>query len=210
MSPNRLPASYFENMYADAEDPWSFTTRWYEQRKRALTLAALPNPRYRNAFEPGCSIGTLTEHLATRCDRILATDLVSKPLETAAARLRRDPGNGRATVEFRVWALGDDWPAESFDLIVLSEVCYYLDRDALPAAIERAAAHLEPGGTLLGVHWRHPVPDYPLTGDEVHDIIATEPRLSRLAAYRDDDLRLEVYTTSEPAPRSVAQQAGLV
>ncbi|MFE7421819.1 hypothetical protein [Rhodococcus sp. NPDC057529] len=60
--------SYFDAMYAASPDPWGFGDRWYEQRKYALTLAALPRPRYRRAFEPGCSIGILTAALAHRCD----------------------------------------------------------------------------------------------------------------------------------------------
>ncbi|MEU8895773.1 SAM-dependent methyltransferase [Nocardia sp. NPDC048505] len=201
-----LPSSYFEDMYAAAADPWSFTTRWYERRKRALTMAALPNPRYRSAFEPGCSIGTLTEQLVTRCDRVLASDPIAKALDAAAVRLDAD----RDRVELRRWSLGDDWPAARFDLIVFSEVCYYLDADTLRTVTQQAVAHLEPGGTLLVVHWRHPVPDYPLTGDEVHDIVSADPGLVRMSAYQDEDMRLEVFTTSHPEPRSVARRGGLL
>ena len=52
-------ASYFDGMYADSPDPWGFTSRWYEGRKYAITVAMLPKARYREAFEPGCSIGVL-------------------------------------------------------------------------------------------------------------------------------------------------------
>jgi hypothetical protein len=62
-------------MYEHANDPWGFADRWYEERKRAITLAALPDRRYRTAFEPGCSIGVLTADLAHRCDFILAGDV---------------------------------------------------------------------------------------------------------------------------------------
>ncbi|MFE7803067.1 SAM-dependent methyltransferase, partial [Nocardia sp. NPDC057440] len=127
MSETRLRAGYFENMYARDPDPWGFTTRWYEQRKRALTMAALPKPRYRNAFEPGCSIGTLSAELTTRCDRLVCADVVAQALDSAEARVERLPYTARGTVEFRRWALGEEWPDERFDLIVFSEVCYYLD-----------------------------------------------------------------------------------
>ena len=56
-----LSPSYFDDMYAANRDPWSLASRWYEQRKYAVTLACLTRPRYRRAFEPGCSIGVLTE-----------------------------------------------------------------------------------------------------------------------------------------------------
>lgn len=35
---------YFASMYARDPDPWGFDTTWYERRKYALTLAALPAP----------------------------------------------------------------------------------------------------------------------------------------------------------------------
>ena len=63
----RLPDHYFTDMYAEASDPWGLAERWYEQRKYAITVAMLPQPRYRHAFEPGCSVGVLTERLAGRC-----------------------------------------------------------------------------------------------------------------------------------------------
>ncbi len=57
---------YFVDLYASDPDPWRLATSWYERRKYALTVDALPNERYRRAFEPGCSIGVLSELLAPR------------------------------------------------------------------------------------------------------------------------------------------------
>ena len=57
---SRLPDDYFDELYAQAGDPWDLATRWYEQRKYAITLALLPRQHYAHAFEPGCSIGVLT------------------------------------------------------------------------------------------------------------------------------------------------------
>jgi hypothetical protein len=81
--------SYFEKMYRDSDDPWGFGTSPYEQRKYAVTVASLPRSRYRSAYEPGCSIGVLTELLATRCDRLLSSDIIPSALQQAEARLRR-------------------------------------------------------------------------------------------------------------------------
>ena len=81
--------SYFEEMYRDSDDPWEFGTSPYEQRKYAVTVASLPRARYRSAYEPGCSIGVLTELLATRCDRLLSSDIIPSALQQAEARLRR-------------------------------------------------------------------------------------------------------------------------
>lgn len=51
---------YFDGLVAGNDDPWAFRQRWYEQRKRAITLAALPRPHYRAIFEPGCANGELS------------------------------------------------------------------------------------------------------------------------------------------------------
>jgi len=205
MSGARLPDSFFDAMYDGASDPWGFQTRWYEERKLALALAMLPRRRYAAAFEPGCSLGIVTEALAGRCDSIVATDVSSAALEEVATRLA-----GHRNVSLRRWALGDPWPDQRFDLIVLSEVCYYLDGALLREAMTGAQQALEPGGTLLAVHWRHPVREYLMTGDEVHAVIASVPDLSRLARYRDEDVVLETFQRVPPESRSVAAVEGLV
>ncbi|MDF3313495.1 class I SAM-dependent methyltransferase [Rhodococcus sp. T2V] len=201
-----MDPSYFDAMYAASPDPWGFGDRWYEQRKYALTLAALPRPRYRRAFEPGCSIGILTAALAHRCDEVVATDVATRALDLARARLDADGVLGR--VELHQASLLDPWPPGRFDLIVLSEVLYYLDDDGLATTIARAVAALEAEGTLIGVHWRHPVPEYPQSGGAVQDAIATGTGLVPVAAYCDADFRLDVYTRG-PVP-SVAAAEGLV
>ena len=121
---------YFESLYAASEDPYAVQTRWYEARKRALLLAALPQARYRSAFEPGCGIGELTLALAPRCDRLLASDFSARAVATARQRTA-----GLGQVEVQRQTLPDDWPlepgADRFDLIVLSELGYFLGREAM-------------------------------------------------------------------------------
>ncbi|WP_107658833.1 SAM-dependent methyltransferase [Nocardia suismassiliense] len=198
MNETGLAADYFEDMYTHDPDPWGFTTDWYEQRKRALIMGALPKARYHNAFEPGCSIGTLSVELTERCDRLVCTDIAAQALDSAAKRIDRLPESLRGAVEFRRWALGEQWPHEHFDLIVLSEVCYYLDSTTLRTVFGQAVQHLESNGTLLCVHWRRKVPEYPLSGDHVHAIARTTQGLTALAGYHDEDLLLDVFTTGDP------------
>ncbi|GAB2909680.1 class I SAM-dependent methyltransferase [Rhodococcus aerolatus] len=201
-----LPPEYFDAVYAGAADPWGFTDRWYEARKRALTLAALPAARYGRALEPGCSIGVLTAELAARCDAVLATDVTDAPL--AAARERVDAAGVGARVELRRAALGEAWPAGPFDLVVLSEVLYYLDAATLRATLDGLPAVLAPGATVLGVHWRHRVADYPQRGDEVHAALRATPGLHRLGGWSDEDVVLDVLLAGGDT-RSVATRAGL-
>ena len=200
-----LGAGYFDAMYEAAPDPWGFEDRWYEQRKYAISLAQLPDRRYRRAFEPGCSIGVLTAMLAGRCDRLLAWDVAAGAVQ-AAARRTRDLPNVR--VERR--QIPREWPEGGFDLIVFSEVLYYLgDRD-LEQVLDYGVHALEPGGTLLAVHWRHPVTDYPRSGDDVHRVLAARPGLTRLVSHQEEDFLAEVYRRSDGRAVSVARATGLV
>ncbi len=200
-----LDAGYFERMYTGSADPWGFATRWYERRKYDLTLAALPRPRFANALEAGCSIGVFTADLATRCEQLLAVDTSAEAVRLATARTAHLP---QVTVEQR--RLPDQWPAGSFDLIVLSEIGYYFAAEDLSALVTAGRAALRPGGTLVAVHWRHPVADYPLGGDDVHDEFARRSDLERTVRHEEADFLLDVFQRIPPAARSVAQAEGLV
>lgn len=164
----RIGSSYFEQLYAEHRDPWAFETSAYEQRKYERTLAALGSPtrRFARALEVGCSIGVFTELLADRCDELLAVDVSERALGRARERLRDKPG---VRVERR--ELPEQLPPGPWDLILCSEVLYYLDATTLTAAIPRLAARLAPGGSLLAVHWRPRTRTYPLLGDEVHALL---------------------------------------
>ena len=198
-----LPATYFAAMYAGAEDPWGFRSRWYEQRKRDVTLTALTRPRYRRAFEPGCSIGVLTAALADRCDEVVAADVDECAVSTARSELAR---HGHVRVE-RL-SVPQEWPDGMFDLVVISEVAYYLARPELEQLLDCAVGSLAPRGTLLACHWRHPVPDYPATGDDVHQRLLARPELSQAVSHVEEDFRLDLLTLG-PAP-SPARREGLV
>ena len=198
-----LPATYFAAMYAGAEDPWGFRSRWYEQRKREVTLAALTRPRYRRAFEPGCSIGVLTAALADRCDEVLAADVDECAVSTARSELAR---HGHVRVE-RL-SVPQEWPDGMFDLVVISEVAYYLARPELEQLLDCAVGSLAPRGTLLACHWRHPVPDYPATGDDVHQRLLARPELSQAVSHVEEDFRLDLLTLG--AAPSPARREGLV
>ena len=139
----RLPDEYFVDMYAEAADPWRLAERWYEQRKYAITIAMLPRSGYRHAFEPGCSVGVLTELLTRRCDHVTASDVAQAALDATRARLT---ACGRPDdVTLRRLSLDAEWPAEDFDLVVMSEVAYYLTGPALRAVLDRECARLQAG-----------------------------------------------------------------
>lgn len=159
-----LPTNYFDNIYRASDDPWQFATSDYERGKYETTLAALPSAHYRSAFEIGCSIGVLSALLAQRCEKLLSVDASELPLRQARERLATFP-----QVSVRQMSIPGQFPDEPFDLILLSEVGYYLTMDDLRRTQQLILEHLLPNGHLLLVHWTPVVPDYPLTGDQVHE-----------------------------------------
>ncbi|MFE4541771.1 PIG-L family deacetylase [Arthrobacter sp. NPDC056727] len=184
----------FDALHRSAEDPWRYQDSWYEQRKRSLTLAALPEQKYDAGLEAGCSIGTLGEELAKRCGRLLAVDASGTAVARAAERLARYPG-----AEARQLTLPEQWPDGSFDLIVLSEMGYYLAPAELEELFTRISTSLAPGGTLLLCHWRHPVSGWELDGDAVHALARSHLRWPSASFYRERDFVLETFIAPGPA-----------
>ena len=192
---------YFDSLYEACDDPWGFRNRWYERRKRQLTMALLPRERYRRAFEPGCANGELAAQLATRCDSLLAADLNETAVRLAGERLAALP-------HVRVERAGvpQDWPHGSFDLIVISELAYYLGAPELEQLAECIKTALTPDGTLLACHWRRPFDAARQSAACVHALLDARCGLARLARHEDADVLLDVWSHD---PRSVAQQEGL-
>lgn len=153
---------YFDELYDLRADPWDFATSSYEAEKYAASLAALPRAQYGCALELGCSIGVLTARLATRCRSLVATDISQKALAQARQSCAAHPH-----VSFLYHDVCSELPGGAFDLIVMSEIGYYLslpDLEALRLRIRRA---LTAGGHLLLVHYRGET-NYPLTAEQVH------------------------------------------
>ncbi|MDE4911781.1 SAM-dependent methyltransferase [Methylobacterium sp. 092160098-2] len=183
-----LPEDYFRGIYASDPDPWRFTSSPYEREKYAATLAALPQPRYRSAFEPACSIGVFTRALSERCARLLATDLVPAAAEAARARCADRPH-----VEIRQGTMPADWPTGPFDLIVLSEFLYFLAPPDFAELVRRAGETIAPGGDIVLVHWLGET-DYPLSGDGAADgfIRLSTAFAQVLSQSRTPDYRIDV------------------
>ncbi|GAC1037225.1 SAM-dependent methyltransferase [Pseudomonas sp. No.117] len=194
--------SYFDSLYAGNADPWDYRHRWYEARKRDLTLAMLPHRRYGLGYEPGCSTGELSRRLAERCDRLLVSDGNASAVATASARLADQPH-----VEVRHLLLPEAWPEGAFDLIVISEIGYYLGEAGLAALLDHAHSALAPGGVLLGCHWRHPIEGCALSGDQVHERLAALPGLHRLSHLEESDFLLTLWSSD---PTSVARREQLL
>ncbi len=189
--PNSLANNYFDDVYRANSDPWNFETSPYEHAKYAASLGALPRPHYPQALEIGCSLGVFTALLAGRCGHLLGVDVSEQALAQARRRCA-----GLPQVALQLLRVPDEFPTAEFDLVTLCEVGYYWNLADLARAAGRIAAAVPAGGHLLLVHWTPTVPDYPLTGDEVHEFFLqrTGPNglWRHLAGQRHPQYRLDV------------------
>ena len=132
-------------LYADTPDPWNFEHSDYEQAKFAATRAALTRSRYTSAFELGCGNGQLARHLAPLCESYTGMDAVAIAVETA----RRAVPKARFIQDFYPCPL----PDEDFDLLILSEILYFLDPATLRSLAKEIAASW-PRAEVICVIWR--------------------------------------------------------
>lgn len=201
MTPANALHAHFEQLYETDPDPYGLRTRWYEERKRALVLASLPRRRFRHCYEPGCGNGELTAQLATRCDAVLAADFSAQVLRAARARTALLP-----QVRVAQHVLPNQWPlAERFDLIVLSELLYFLPLDAVRTVARHCARSLADDGVLLACDWR---PDF---AGRACDTAAVHAELGglglhQLLAHEEEDFSLKLWTRDE---RPVARREGI-
>ena len=179
MTENRLPtrdAAYFEKLYAENPDPWNFTASAYERTKYAATLAMLGDRRFARGLEVGCSIGVLTKLLAGPCEQLLAVDTVAQTVARAKARCA-----GAPHVTFECMQVPQNWPVGEFDLIVLSEILYFLHPTDIARTAALANASLVEGGVILLVNYTEDI-DEPCSGREAAEIFerAVLPGISRV------------------------------
>ena len=177
----------FDALYTRTPDPWGMETSAYEAAKYDATLAALGERRFRSGLEVGCSIGVLSERLAARCERLLGLDVSPVALERAKRRV--------PAVRFLRAEVPDDWPTDRYDLVVLSEVLYFLSAAEVAAMACLVARDLAGGGTAVVVNWTGEN-DRPLDGDAAADLFmrkAQDAGLRLARRSRAPLYRMEVY-----------------
>lgn len=164
MSMPDTSSAFFEAMFQHSDDPWNFASDSYEQFRYSTILRALGTERYTRAVEPGCSVGALTERLATICERVDAFDISPSAVAAAQGRCGALPG-----VAVQLGSLRDTRQYGDYDLVVLSELGYYFQADVWQRLLDGIVEQVRPGATLLASHWLGYSPDHVRSGDEVHE-----------------------------------------
>ena len=166
-------SDHFDRLYQGNDDPWQYQTSDYERRKYDATLAALARPTYQSALEAGCSIGVLSARLAERCDCLLALDFSLLAITQARGRLSQFP-RARACCA----SLPEDWPKGAYDLIMLSEILYYLNAEGIDQIARLVARDVTPGGECVLVQWQGPT-ETDITANDARDQFCATLALQR-------------------------------
>ncbi|WP_051357328.1 SAM-dependent methyltransferase [Azorhizobium doebereinerae] len=126
-------------------DPWGLDGSDFEQR-RLFHLARLcrEGPPIKNALEIGCAGGAFTEKLAMFCSNLTVIDVMKDAIDRSKKRV------STPNIE---WILSDVRSVSSstiFDVIVCSEVLYYLEsEDEIHSVICNLANMLAADGRLV-------------------------------------------------------------
>jgi hypothetical protein len=177
----------FESRYRAAPDPWGTETDPRERAKAADALRACGPGPFARACELGAGVGVLTAALAPRCDALLALD--AAPTAVARATVRLAPWPRALALVARI---PRDLPPGPFDLVVASEVLYYLDDEDFARTLGWLTPALARGGRVVTVHWRGSAPDLRRTADEVGAALHGLPGLRTIEAARRPTYRLDV------------------
>jgi SAM-dependent methyltransferase len=153
----------FEALYRADPDPWGYTSSAYERAKYAATLQACGPGPFPSALELGSSIGVFSALLAPRCGRLVTVDAAPSAVAAAQARLA-----SLENVEIVEGPIPEAVPAGPFDLVLASEILYYLRPAQLAGTFAALRDRLRPGGRLVAVHWRPAGPERPFTAADVH------------------------------------------
>jgi cyclopropane fatty-acyl-phospholipid synthase-like methyltransferase len=187
----------FEALYQNNPDPWSVRSSWYERRKRATLLAALPLEKFDKALELGCGNGNTTQALAGRCGITHAVDLSPTALAECRDALAR---HNIANVHLHALQLPLAWPLDdqsNVDLIVVSELAYYFSDDELRTFIRRCEESLTRGGHWLMCHYTADFHDRQQRTQHIHDAVDQLSTLHKVVAHTDKDFRLDVWRKHE-------------
>lgn len=165
LAPPLTQPDFFDTFYDSGVDPFGFDVNPNEQLKFRRTLEVCGEGSFGRVLEIGCAIGSFTELIAPRATDVLAIDVSASAIKQAAQRLSQ-----QSHVRLETRNLPAEFPDGRFDLVIASDVLYYLPVEDLLICLGQIEAALETGGSLVAAHYVPRVGTL-LHGNEVHDLL---------------------------------------
>jgi SAM-dependent methyltransferase len=199
----------FENAYAGGADPWASADRryFYQRRKYEALIGLLPQGRrFARVLDLGSGTGTLSLSLTPVADTVLGIDIAQSAVDAATARAAGRPG-----LCFRQGDIASLDPGldGGFDLVVVADTIYYLDRVddlTLKNLAVRIARLLAPGGIcLIANHYFFAGDRESRLSRRIHDAFIWSPAFAHLSTHRRPFFLASLLTTpvtqaDQPAP----------
>jgi len=169
----------FDQLYRAIPDPYGTTLPYYryQRLKYERILALLSEKRFQRVLDVGCGLGVMTRMLASRAEQIIGVDVSESALDQARvlsarhANICYEAGDIAQLVALR---------QEPFDLIVITDVLYYLPltEPLLKSICSSVEALLATDGLLLLAH--HSIFGLDTASRQtrrIHDCFASEVKL---------------------------------
>ena len=183
---HRIDVEGFEALFQTDPDPWDYESSPFEAHKRKVLLNHIGLRSRGRVLELACANGVTTQALMMCALRTTALDASATAIAHAQTRLK----DGDRLRLLRT-NLPGGMPRELLDLIVVSEIVYYLRRDAYTRLAKEILTRIAPGGRVVVLHHHVSFPDATVRPEQAHRDFARllEERLklvrsSRYARYR--------------------------
>lgn len=163
--PRESVLDHLARLYAASDDPWDHRSSPYEAAKYDATLEAIGPDPFADALEIGCGNGTLARRLAPRCERLTAMDVTPAAVAIARSHLADLP-----QVSVVEGMAPRDLPDRAFDLVLLSEVLYFLTPEDISGLGAWLKAHAT--GHTVAVTWTGSTSEDELDGPRAVSLLA--------------------------------------
>jgi cyclopropane fatty-acyl-phospholipid synthase-like methyltransferase len=171
-------------LYTDAEH---LAERSASDEAIEATLEGCGLGPFKSALELGGAIGEFTERLAPRCERLTRIDVSATAAAMARRRLVDFP-----RVEVVRGAIPDAIPDRDYDLVVASEILYFLSADDFERTLATIRARLVPNGRFVAVHWRTEESDRVFAAGNLHARLRDDPWLQSVRGEQAPGYLLDV------------------
>ena len=172
LAPPLTKPDLIDHFYDKGGDPFGFDVNPDEQLKFRKTLEICGDGKLGRVLEIGCAVGSFTEMIASRATDVLAIDVSEAAIRQAKQRLHQ-----QQNVRLETRTLPAEFPDGQFDLIIASDVLYYLTVEDLQTCMGMIEAALSSGGAMVAVHYIPRVGTL-LDGNELHDLMKAHSTLS--------------------------------
>ncbi|WP_099867229.1 class I SAM-dependent methyltransferase [Pararhizobium haloflavum] len=159
----RIDIDGFEDLFRSNPDPWEYESSPFEAHKRKILLNHIGLRCRGRVLELACANGVTTQALLRCALRLTALDSSTTAIAQARARL-----TDADRLRLIHGELPYGMPKQQFDLIVVSEIVYYLHRSAYTFLARELLKRLALGGRVVVLHHHVNFTDATVRPEQAH------------------------------------------